>query len=218
MTHTIAFKKQPFTTTKAVYTLQKDMQGLIFGPVDKNLNELWFCCPVLYRKAWDKAYAQTSDYQRIYPKIAKKTRGATTAYELEVTDNEGNAKDIVQLWERHYKKQGWDKLATYNKKGDFNKPYILFKSKNITDHEIRQTKWDKIRPIAPQTKHPMKKLFHLTGRAWSFISANIPGEHFVLNHGGQLPAFFEETQNTLRPQGTMKVPPPHFLSNNMFLS
>ena len=51
----------------------------------------------------------------------------------------------------------------------------------------------------------MKKLFHLTGRARSFISANIPGEHFVLNHGGQLPAFFEETQNTLRPQGTMKV-------------
>ena len=64
------------------------MKGLIFGPVDKNLNELWFCCPVLYRKAWDKAYAQTSDYQRIYPKIAKKTRGATTAYELEVTDND----------------------------------------------------------------------------------------------------------------------------------
>ena len=51
----------------------------------------------------------------------------------------------------------------------------------------------------------MKKLFHLIGRAWSFISANIPGEHFVLNHGGQLPAFFKETQNTLRPQGTMKV-------------
>jgi hypothetical protein len=51
----------------------------------------------------------------------------------------------------------------------------------------------------------MRKLFHLTGRAWSFISANIPGEHFVLNHGGQPPAFFEETQNTLRPQGTMKV-------------
>ena len=100
--------------------LRKDMQGLIFGPVDKNLNELWFCCPVLYRKAWDKAYAQTSDYQRIYPKIAKKTRGDTTAYKLEVTDNEGTAKDIVQLWERHYKKQGWDKLATYNKKGDFN--------------------------------------------------------------------------------------------------
>ena len=205
VTHTIAFKKQPFTNTKAVYTLRKDMQGLIFGPVDKNLNELWFCCPVLYRKAWDKAYAQTSDYQRIYPKMAKKTRGDTTAYKLEVTDNEGTAKDIVQLWERHYKKQGWDKLATYNKKGDFNRPYILFKSKNITDHEVRKTKWDKIRPIAPQTKHPMKKLFHLTGRAWSFISANIPGEHFVLNHGGQLPAFFEETQNTLRPQGTMKV-------------
>ena len=78
------------------------MQGLIFGPVDKNLNELWFCCPVLYRKAWDKAYAQTSDYQRIYPKMAKKTRGDTTAYKLEVADNEGTAKDIVQLWERHY--------------------------------------------------------------------------------------------------------------------
>ena len=152
VTHTIAFKKQPFTTTdpfiiirihttkSSLHTTKRYAKGLIFGPVDKNLNELWFCCPVLYRKAWDKTYAQTSDYQRIYPKIAKKTRGATTAYELEVTDNEGTAKDIVQLWERHYKKQGWDKLATYNKKGDFNRPYILFKSKNITDHEIRQTK------------------------------------------------------------------------------
>ena len=33
----------------------------------------------------------------------------------------------------------------------------------------------------------------------------IPGEHFILNHGGQVPACFEETQNTLRSQGTIKV-------------
>ena len=205
VTRPVQFKQQPFTKTKAVYTLRKDMQGLMIGPIDKNINELWFCCPVLYRKAWDKAYSQTSDYQRIYPKNAKKTRGATTAYETHEIHNGGTTTDIIQIWERQYRKLGWDQIATYDKKGGFNRPYILFKNKNIVDHSVRKEKWIKARPIAPQTKHPMKRLFHLTGRAWSFITANIPGEHLVLNNGSDLPRFFANTQDTLRPHGMMKV-------------
>ena len=68
----------------------------------------------------------------------------------------------------------------------FNVPYVILKAKNIIDPGKRQTAWNKARPIAPQTKHPMRKLFHLTGRAWSFITAHMEGQHFVLNHGGKV--------------------------------
>ena len=78
---------------------------------------------------------------------------------------------IFKTWKRMYSDKGWNRIAPYKKTGDFNRPYILFKAKNITQIDVRKKKWDKTRPIAPQTKHPMGKLFHLTGRAWSFITA-----------------------------------------------
>ena len=206
VTKPFTFKRPLFTNTKAVYTLRKDLQGLIIGPIDKNLNELWFCCPTLYREAWEKTYTQNPDYKEIFPKVSKATKGIPEeAYQHEAPVKSGEYTDIIRLWERAYKENGWDKLAPFNKRGGFNRPYIIFKSKNITDLAVRQEKWYKARPIAPQTKHPMKRLFHLTGRAWSFITANIPGEHFVLNHGGQIPKFFSQVETKLRPYGPMKV-------------
>ena len=101
----------------------------------------------------------------------------------------GHESDIVKVWERTYKAKQWNKIAPFNKKGGFNRPYILFKSKNITDHSTRREKWAKARPIAPQTKHPMRSLFHLSGKAWSFITANLTGDHFVIQHGGRVTDF-----------------------------
>jgi hypothetical protein len=71
--------------------------------------------------------------------------------------------------------------------------------------EIRSQKWHKARPIAPQTKHPMSNLFKYTGRAWSFLAANLEGEHFVLNNTEQLPAFLERAQLSLAPHGKLHV-------------
>ena len=41
------WSRRSFTTTKEVYTLRKDLDGLVCGQIDKNLHELWFCCPCL---------------------------------------------------------------------------------------------------------------------------------------------------------------------------
>ena len=65
------------------------------------------------------------------------------------------------------------------------------------------TKMNKVRPIAPQTKHPMRRLYHLTGRAWSFITANIPGDHFVLQKGSQVVPFLAAAQADLQKEGTI---------------
>ena len=51
----------------------------------------------------------------------------------------------------------------------------------------------------------MRRLFHLTGRAWSFITSNIPGEHFVLKHCGQVPAFLRQVEQQLSPKGELQV-------------
>ena len=100
-------------------------------------------------------------------------------------------KDIVSTWARLYKERGWNKYAQFNAKGGFNRPYILFKAKNVLNLETREVKWAKARPIAPGTKHPMRKLLGLVGRAWSFVVArknNPLRESFVIDHSGQVPS------------------------------
>jgi hypothetical protein len=47
-------------------------------------------------------------------------------------------------------------------------------------------------------------MFHITGRAWAFLTANLPGEHFVIQHGGKLPEFFGKVQEKLENQGPIK--------------
>ena len=206
------FKKhKDFPSTKDAYIIRKLMNGLVIGPVDKNTNELSFCCPCLYEQAWDKAYNADAGYTSIYPiPFKKKTDNSQfCGYETEETcDTQyswGSSGDLIKHWHRIYKTKHWNEYAAYNTKGNFNLPYILFKAKNITNHKDRMLKWDKARPIAPQTKHPMKKLFHLTGKAWSFITMNLPGEHFVLNHGGKLTQFVRETNIALNQHGRMRT-------------
>jgi hypothetical protein len=62
------------------------------------------------------------------------------------------------------------------------------------DPEVRETKWKKARPISPGTRHPMRKLLGLVGRAWSFATAKMEGEHFVMHHGGKVPDFLREAE------------------------
>ena len=200
-----------FPNTKDTYKLRKLMEGLVIGPVDKNTNELSFCCPCLYQQAWDKAYNTEAGYENINPTPFHKKPKDLHHYGYELNDGsdgndtQGSLNDLLKHWHRIYKIKHWNEYAPYNIKGDFNLPYILFKAKNITDHQTRVAKWNKTRPIAPQTKHPMKKLFHLTGKAWSFITMNLPDEHFVLNHGGKLTQFVQETNMMLSNCGRMRT-------------
>ena len=106
---------------------------------------------------------------------------------------------------KSYKKKGWDQYAKFNNKGGFNQPYILFKAKNMINKETRRMKWTKVRPIAPGTKHPMKKLLHYVGRAWSFITARIPGDHMVINKTSEVPQFLEQANNELSKLGKIDM-------------
>ena len=62
----------------------------------------------------------------------------------------------------------------------------------------------KVRPIAPSTRHPMYKLLHYVGRAWSFVTSKIPGEHFVINKTSEVPAFLREAEG-LRAYGRLQA-------------
>ena len=69
--------------------------------------------------------------------------------------------------------------------------YPIFRDRRTREEKILL---DKARPIAPQTKHPMKTLFHKTGRAWSFIANEIKSENYIIEHGGKVPDFLEEAK------------------------
>ena len=101
----------------------------------------------------------------------------------------GTEKDLIQLWKKKYMQEGWNKYANFDARGKLNVPYALLKLKNLIND--REEKYKKGRPIAPQTKHPMRRLFHMAGRAWAFIANSLEGEHAVIKHGGLVPEFFE---------------------------
>lgn len=200
-------------STKEVYQMRKQLKGMVMGPLDKNNGELWVCCPRLYHKALKKAYA--GGYERIYP--ARLSQYRKRRYNVEELPEQilrkapmpqrqkGAEKDLVDLFARIYGKRGWSKYAKFNRQGGFNQPYILFKAKNMVEHSTRRDKWMKVRPIAPGTKHPMRRLMHYVGRAWSFVTARIPGDHFVINKTSQVPTFLREAQKQVAEHGQLRM-------------
>ena len=111
----------------------------------------------------------------------------------------GSASDFVRVWHKLTKK-AWNKLAPFDKRR-FQHPVPSFQGKEYHGPQW-YTEMDESTPIAPGTKHPMRKLLHLAGRAWSFITANMSGEHFAIQHGGQVPAFLKNATE-LVPEGEL---------------
>ena len=104
------------------------------------------------------------------------------------------------MW-HFYKKKGLDKLATFDRKGGFNKPYGIFKAKNFKDEKTRGDEAHKQRPIAPATRHPMKTLLHRVGRAFALVAKKAPGENFILHGTREVPNFLHEAQEQLQKYG-----------------
>ena len=197
-----------FPTSRDVYTLRKALKGLVIGQLDKNLHELWACCPVLYQRALSKLYSDAAGYERIH--VAAATPYRVRRYKGEELERQivrkepvtrgktGGAADIVSLWKRIYRAKGWSKYAQFNAKGGFNVPYALFKAKNVTDPTVRQEKWAKARPIAPGTKHPMRRLLHLVGRAWYWLAKRDEcGDSFVCENSQDVPLFLEQASRMI---------------------
>ena len=192
-------------TTRDVYKVRKAMEGLTIGPLDKNTGELWLCCPMLYKLMMDKLYNEETGYEEMYPRkdTLYKRRKFGKEWWKKICENkpakkreQGTIKDVIQAWGRMYKEKGWDKLAPFDRRGGFNKPYGLFKAKNV-ENRVRKEKLLKGRPIAPQTKHPMRKLLSIVGRAWSYVTSQLPGDQFVINGTQGVPAFLEKVKTDL---------------------
>ena len=209
--------REEVPTTKEVYTLRKELKGMVIGPLDKNKGELWVMCPTLYHRALRKAYSVATGYQPIFPaKLSQYRKKRYTTEELprQIMRDErmqdprqrGSEKDIINLWARIAKSKGWDKYAKCDTSGGaINQPYILLKAKNVTDPKKRQLSWMKVRPIAPATKHPLKRLLHYVGRAWSFISTQLTGEHFVISKTTEVPGFMREATAKVGPRGRIQT-------------
>ena len=200
--------RHAFPTTRDVYRLRKLLRPLVCGQLDRNLHELWFCCPVLYERAWHKLFSPTTGYERVYP---RKWTAATRAEPESIVStippakrSAGSTRDVIAAWAALYRELKWSRFASFDSKGGFNVPYVIFKAKNVTDPLDRVSKWHKARPIAPATKHPMRRLFHLTGRAWSFIASHLASDNFVLTKCSDVPRVLSEAQRALAGHGPIE--------------
>ena len=194
-------------TTKEVFKVRKAISGAVVGRLDRNLGELWVACPALYHTLLRESYGAASGYVRICPRPSPKGASAEEAVRCarEITDtgkNKDGERRIVNAWRALYRARGWAKFAPFNPKGGFNTPYILMKAKNVVDRQVREAKIGKIRPIAPSTKHPMRQLLGLAGRAWAFIASNLEGDHMVVGKCQDIPDMLRTANNQL--QGKLK--------------
>ena len=201
-------------SSKEVGEVRRLLRGMVIGPLDKNNGELSVVCPVLYREALNAMYNEKTGYQKVYPtKLStfRKKRYSPTELPAQILRTEapapnqrGSSRDVVALMKRVYDSKGWGKIAKFENKGGFKQPYVLFKAKNVTEMETRRHKWRKARPIAPGTQHPAKRLLHYVGRAWSYATARIPGDHFVINRTDDVPAFLEAAKE-IEGQGDLQA-------------
>ena len=145
------FYKGGHLTTVKAYTLRKILQGMVVGPLDKNLGECSIVCPVLYRQALEKLYpVQGEDYEEIHPNkmtpYRKRAKRHTILQEAcNTTPNKkanqrGTEHDIKEAWKVYYRSKGWHKLVPFNNQGKLGRPYALFKAKNVTDPVVRASK------------------------------------------------------------------------------
>ena len=75
----------------------------------------------------------------------------------------------------------------------------------MVDPVKRQTKFASVRPISPNTRHPMRALFGLVGKAWSFMTSRLPGQHFVINSSREIPEFLSQCSKDLAPLGQLDI-------------
>ena len=197
--------EKDWPTYTEVYSLRKNLEGMVIGPLDKNLGESWFCCPKLYGQALEKMYNKETGDTEVGPKkvtsqqIKKRGKDNIHKYVLNEENVEkpaktqlGDMKDVTKAYKEFYKYRGLNKYGKFNLKGNFNVPYILFKAKNVTDPEIRKNKLMKTRPIAPATKHHMKDLLSKIGRALYFLVTEIKIDSFEIPKVNEITKFLDD--------------------------
>jgi len=198
------------------YKARKALNGLVIGPLDKNNGELWACCPVLYERALTKLYSEDMGYveetpRRVTPaRLRRHGPEGITRYAIQPRpprrrDERGSMADVVSAWGHLYRARGWGKYGRFDTKGRISEPYALFKAKNVTDSRIRDNRWDRARPIAPDVHNPMAVMLHKAGRAWYHMVNNREGDHFPMPKIKAIPHCLAAGIERLRQLGTVEV-------------
>jgi hypothetical protein len=87
-------------------------------------------------------YGEQCGYKQMHIKkftpTVKRTEESVLSETQVARNRKGTEYDVVKYWEHIYKKKQWNRYATFDKNPNklFNKPYLLFKSKNITDKQV----------------------------------------------------------------------------------
>jgi len=105
---------------------------------------------------------------------------------------------IINTWSWWYRKQGYHKIARFDRNGRLGAPYVLYKLKNMWPPEVRAQKMHKARPITPGCAHPMASLLGLVGRAWSFIIKQIEEENCIVHTAQSVPKVLENMTRAMK--------------------
>ena len=189
--------------TEEVWKMRKDFKGACISKLDRNAGKLHVCCPIVYNRAMRKVFnlEESESYEKLQIKTftqfqvqhSDTNKGKLSEqYKYKNKDTEGTEQDLIDIWEWHYNKSGWAKIAPFNRKGKLGNAYVMFKHKYWK--ELDHPKQMKARPVNPMCAHPMWQLFNAVGRAWMFIVNQWETEHHILRDAMNVPNIIKQAK------------------------
>ena len=97
-------------------------------------------------------------------------------------------RDVLKIWRTAYNDLDLKRFVAWPSAASLAQPYIIPKQKDL----------NKMRPIVPYTKHPLRRLFNMASRAITYIFNNISAKSFTLSKTGDLPEVLSHVNNILK--------------------
>jgi hypothetical protein len=152
---------------KMAKSVKRDLKGLIFLGLDKNVGKTAVICPVKMHQILNRVFCDDTKH---YEMITERT-----------------SEQILAGIKLSFVQNGWFSVATLSRAVGLPYGYAVPKAKDLSRN----------RPIVSYVRHPLKNVFRVAQKAIMFIIKNMKVAHFTLNRTQDLLDKFQEFNSEL---------------------
>ena len=160
-----------------VVSAARYLRHLVIMGIDKGKNRKLFMCPSLFQQRYNQTFPATTDCIH-YRKLNMKET------------------EFVAYLKRAYKGHKWWLLASWNAQGSMPVPYPLYKLKDLVrpcgEVFAEKGKCCRCRPILPNSKHWLRRVYRRVGSVLRLLVASIPPEYITMMRACDLVKILDE--------------------------
>ncbi|GBG69069.1 hypothetical protein CBR_g3767 [Chara braunii] len=155
---------------EAVMNINHDLPGFVVAPIDHNQGDTLVRCPQIYGEAMDSMFVRSQGFQVM--RIEEK--------------------DVIARSKERYVKEGYNKVAKWNDRGELGKAFI------IPEHKDATRWW----PICPSFRESSGRMCKLIGKAVNHMLWTLPkNSNFNLKRTRELLETVSNTNTKMTTRG-----------------